>query len=260
MDLKQYITESEKQYRLRLKTVTPIDDDKMDQIENYVARYNPISISRPSKTILQREPLDFPNVLAAEVYIVDFIFGLPCAPHVLRADLRKLLDAPENYVFVRDMNEWGEIETARLNALADIEAEAERRGLKLAPLLTDPDYNDAEHDHAEMFGTDYNAALVAYLSDVEKEKRVAREKVETAPFKWLDLVDGAEGFPEQDKSNYNANIDDAPFVTWKPKKKPDVSQSILGSLDLSRGEIRRVFVDAKGNKVVLKRTLGGEEK
>ena len=39
-------------------------------------------------------------------------FALPAAPHVLRADVRKALDAPENYVFVRNRNEPGEWQTA----------------------------------------------------------------------------------------------------------------------------------------------------
>jgi len=98
MELKQYLTETEKQYNLRLKTIVPLDDGLMDRIETCVARYNPVSVSRPKKTILQRTPLDFPNVTCAEVYIVDMTFSLPTAPHVLRADIRKLLDAPENYL------------------------------------------------------------------------------------------------------------------------------------------------------------------
>src|ERR1041385_5287027 len=172
MSLQTYITESEKQYHLRLKTLVPLDDEIMDHIEAALAKYQPLAISRPTKTILQRAPLDFPSVEAGEVYIVDMTFGFPAAPHVIRADMRKLLNAPESYVFVRDCNEWGEIETMKLNALADIEMEAERRGLKPAALLTDPDYAEmGEFDESELYGSDYNDALISYLSSVEKEKR-----------------------------------------------------------------------------------------
>ena len=249
MDLKQYLHESEKQYRLRLKTIVPIDDAIMDKIENYLTKYKPLSVSRPNKTILQREPLDFPNVAAAEVYIVDMIFGLPAAPHVLRADLRKLLDAPENYVFVRTRNEPGEIETERLNALADIEAEAVKRGLTRASLLDDPDYDEAEHDHHDMYGTDYNAALLSYLATVEDERHEKVQQVQNAPFKWLGMTSG---------DNYNEDVADAPFVTWKTQSKPDVSQHVLGNFDQSRGTIRRTYLDGNGKKVVLTRKLGDE--
>jgi hypothetical protein len=249
MDLKQYVTESEKQYRLRLKTIVPIDDAIMDKIENYLTKYKPLSVSRPNKTILQREPLDFPNVAAAEVYIIDMIFGLPAAPHILRADLRKLLDAPENYVFVRTRNEPGEIETARLNALADIEAEAAKRGLVRGSLLNDPDYDEAEHDHQDMYGTDYNAALLSYLATVEDERHEKVQQVQNAPFKWLAVTSG---------DNYNEDIADAPFVTWKTKSTPDVSQHMLGDIDQSQGSIRRTYLDGNGKKVVLTRKLGDQ--
>jgi|SRR5882672_7149588 len=252
MALKQYITEAEKQYNLRLKTIVPLDDSVMDQIENYLVKYNPLSISRPSKTILQREPLDFPNVDAAEVYIVDMTFGLPAAPHVIRADLRKLLDAPENFVFVRNRNEPGEIESERLNALADIELEAAKRGLKPAALLNDPDYDEAEHDHQGLYGTDYNAELLKYLGTVEEERHKMQEVVDNAPFKWLPLSD-------QDTSNYNQNVKDAPFVA-KATTKPDVRQHILGSFDQSQATIRRTYLDGSGKKVVLTRKLASGEK
>ena len=259
MSLQEYITESEKQYHLRLKTIVPVDDAVMDRLENSLAKYNPLMISRPVKTILQRAPLDFPNVEAAEVYIVDMTFGMPAAPHILRADIRKLLDAPENYVFVRDCNEPGEIETLRLNALADIELEAERRGLRQAAVLTDPDYSEGEdYDTASLFGNDYNEALISYLSSVEKERRGAVARVETAPFKWLDLPDRD---PEPvSGENYNAHIKDAPFVTLKPKKKVEVGQSVLGSFNQSKHIIRRLYVDNNGKKVVLSRELAGEQK
>jgi hypothetical protein len=223
----------------------------MDRIENCVAKYKPLSMSRPQKTILQRTPLDFPDLTAAEVYIIDMVFGLPAAPHVLRSDIRSVLNAPENFVFVRTRNEPGEIETARLNALADIEAEADKRGLTRASLLQDAEYSESDHE-CDLFGTDYNIELLKYLSTVEDERHVAVDNVENAPFKWLNLKD-------QDSVNYNADVKDAPFVTWKSKSKPEVRQSMLGSADQSHGEIRRVYLDGNGKKVVLTRKLGGEK-
>lgn len=252
MDLKQYITEGEKQYHLRLKTIVPIDDSVMDRIENYLTKYKPLAISRPNKTILQRTPLDFPNVDAAEVYIVDMSFGLPAAPHVIRADLRKLLDAPENFVFVRNQNEPGEIETLRLNALADIEAEAARRGLKPHPLLTDPDYSEADSEHQGLYGSDYNAELVKYLETVEDERHEMQMRVENAPFKWLPVTD-------QDSSNFNDGVKDAPFVTLKSTTKPEIRRHVLGDIDHSQATIRRTFLDGNGKKVVLSRKLSGEK-
>src|SRR5690348_16602665 len=101
MPLQTYLNDAEKLYHLRLKTIVPLTDDLMDRIERAVMRYEPVAISSPKKTILQRAPLDFPNVTAAEVYIVDMTFRFPVAPHVLHADIRKLLDVADTYVVVR---------------------------------------------------------------------------------------------------------------------------------------------------------------
>lgn len=245
MELKQYLTEAEKQYHLRLKTIVPLDDATMDRIERYLAKYDPVSVSRPKRTILQKAPLDFPNVTEAEVYIVDMAFGLPAAPHVLRADIRKLLDAPESYVFVRTRNDPGEVENARMNALADMALEADRRGLRPADLLTDSEYGEADRATG-LFGTDYNMALVNYLISVEHERRKTVEHVQGAPFRWL---------PVAERDHYNAEIPEAPFVAFKPTMEP-IEQHMMGNIDSLRGEMRRTYLDKEGNRVVLTRKLG----
>ena len=257
MDIKHYLAETEKHYRLRLKTIVPLDDEMMDKIEMAVAKYQPLSVGKPLKTILHRQPLDFPNVDSAEVYLVDMTFGMPAAPHVLRADIRAALNAPENFVFVRNRNEPGEIETEIINAVADIEAEAKEKGLVLLAALDDQDYNDAESTaNQDSYGTAYNTALVGYLATIEKNRNDAVQRVQTAPFQWLDLPDRTDQEPVQDTANYNSNIKDAPFVSPpKEVKTPNVDYSIFGNLDPSAHEVRKVYRDAKGNKVVLSRKL-----
>ncbi len=257
MDIKQYITNTEKQYHLRLKTVVPLDDAAMDKIEMMIAKYDPVFVSRPMKTILQREPLDFPNIDSAEVYIVDMSFRMPAAPHIVRADLRKVLDAPENFVFVRNRNEPGEIQTEIINAIADIEAEAKKRGLKLAPVLNDSSYLEAEsQDNSDRFGNEYNRAFLNYLGAVEQERKDAIQRVENAPFNWLDLPDRLDQEPVQDNTNFNVNIKGSPWpIKQDVTTKPDVSYSVFGSMDLTAHEVRRAYKDAKGNTIILSRKL-----
>jgi hypothetical protein len=258
--IKQYINEAKKQYHLRLKTIVPLDDEQMDKIEMMVAKYIPTSISRPNKTILQRQPLDFPNLEAAEVYIVDMTFDMPIAPHILRADIRKVLDAPENFVFVRTRAEPGELQSEIINAMAEIKAEAEKKGLVVAAMLNDPDYNEAESvDHSKLYGNEYNASLLGYLGQIEKEREDAVVRVKTAPFTWLDLPDRKDQEPVQDDSNFNAHIKDAPLVAPPASSNMDVDYSIFGNFNPENHEIRQVYKDKKGNRVVLTRKLKGAE-
>lgn len=253
MRFQQYLTEAEKQYHLRLKTIVPLDDVAMDRIEMAVAKYLPVFIGQPKKTIIQRQPLEFPETQNAEIYMVDMTFGLPAAPHVIRDDIRKALQAADGSVFVRNQSEPGELEMERCNALADIEAEAITKGLTPIALLGDGDYNEAEtHDHATMFGNSYNAAFLSYLSTVQKERNDKVYKVENAPFVWLDIPDRTA----EPAADFNADIKGAPRVAPQGIITPPVNKHVLGHFASGTGNaVRRLFKDDKGNRVVLTRTL-----
>jgi len=75
MRIQKYLAEVEKSYHYRIKTIVPLDDDKMGRIEHAILKYNPLSLSQPKKTIIQKNPLDFPSIVASEVYIVDVELG-----------------------------------------------------------------------------------------------------------------------------------------------------------------------------------------
>ena len=255
MRLQQYLAESEKQYHLRLKTIVPLDDAAMDRIEMSVAKYLPLSIAPAKKTILQRQPLEFPDIQNAEVYIVDMVFGMPAAPHVIRDDVRKALNVPDNQIFVRNQHEPNELEMAQLNAIAEIETEAAIKGLQPVATLQDQDYNEADSAfHADQFGNAYNAAFLSYLRTVQQERQTQADKAAAAPFLWLDIPDrpAAEIAPD-----FNAAIPDAPRVAPTGITTPDVNKSPLG-YSATSNEIRRVYVDANGKRVVLSRKLDGD--
>lgn len=95
MNLKHYIAETERTYTYKLKTICQLDDYAMDRIEQVCLKYQPIDISRPRKLMMQKAPLDFNNVDAAEVWVVDFEFGLPVSSYVLGEEIRYALGARE---------------------------------------------------------------------------------------------------------------------------------------------------------------------
>lgn len=257
MQFHQYLTEAEKQYHLRLKTVVPLDDAAMDRIEMAVAKYLPVFISRAKKTIIQRQPMEFPNIQNAEIYYVDMTLMLPAAPPVIRDDIRKALSAPDEYVFVRNQRSQGELEIERINAFADIEAEAVARGLNPAAVLNDPDFNEAETtDNAALYGNAYNAAFLGYLGTVQKERATKISKVENAPFAWLALPDKSN---VQDEADFNADIAGAPRVSPPEVANPSVNRSPIGHYEVGTGnEVRKMFIDDNGNRVVLARKLFGD--
>jgi hypothetical protein len=262
MDIKKYIAESEKRYHLRIKTVVKLDDESVSKVENTIAKYQPIEVERAVKTILQRHPLDFKNVENAEVWIIDVVFGLPASPVDVREEIRKTLDCPETYVVVRNRNEPIEIETARLNAIAEIEEEAKERGLVAAALLsTDPDYHEYnEIDARTVAGNEYNSAFLAHLEQVRKERPDMRVKLnkEQTLFNWMKMPDRKDQEPVQDGSDFNASIKDAPRVSPKKPKIVLPNASIMGDVNDELKVVKQVYTDKKGKKVVLSRQYGKE--
>lgn len=250
MALQNYIEDATKEYSFRLKSVVPIDDAAMDRIEMVLAKHDLLTITKPYKTIIQRAPLDFPQMRAAEVYILDITLGLPVAPHILRNDIRDVLNAPEDSIVLRTRSEPGEMETESLNALADIAVEAERRGLKPASLLTDAAYDDADPmDGEQLYGNAYNTAFLSHLQSVRQERDDMQQRVANAPFQWLDLPD------RRDPADFNAAIPDAPKVYTKAVKRTEPIMSFLNTPVQPKSEIRKVYVDDKGDRVVLTRKL-----
>ena len=60
--LAQYLAESEKSYKFRLRSLKEISDEHMDRIESHMKKYNMESMSAFKKTIMQPKPRGFGDV------------------------------------------------------------------------------------------------------------------------------------------------------------------------------------------------------
>lgn len=253
IELRKYLAETERHYNYRIKTVVPIDDSVLDRIDRCIAKYLPVSVGRVQKTMFQRNPLDFAGVENAEVYYIDIQTSLPASPYVLQQDIRMSLGIPEKFIIVRGENDPSEVETQRINAVADMDAEAKAKGLTPAALLNNPEYPEgAEVDPTEFYGDDYNTSLKAYLKKIADERKMIEIETVNAPFKWL-LGDEQE--PIQDKSDYNENIPGAPGIAKSGKNsKGPQDKSDQGNMENNTTEYKRVFTDKNGKTTVLKKT------
>lgn len=228
MNLKKYIAESERTYTYRLKTIVPLDDYAMDRIEQVCMRHQPIDISRPRKTIMQKNPIDFKNVDHAEVWIVDFEFGLPISSYVFAEQIRHALAADKRHIIVRGSNDPNEVESERLVAAEELGAEAAEKGLTPEGLLKDAEYSEVEAvDGAELYGKKHNDRLLDYLRTVQKEREEKSKVDAPSPlFKWMDMPKGAE----DDDMAFNADIPDAPGLGKANGEGPDEMVSDKGIL------------------------------
>lgn len=248
MSLRDYLAKNEPKYTYRIKTVVPLDDDAMARIERTLAKYNPLDIGAVQKTILQRHPLDFAGVTNAEVYYIDIALGLPASSYILQQDIRMFLNIPEKFIVVRAPNEPTEVETQRINALADISTDAQKRGLTPTGLLsTDPAYIEVpEVPASDFYGDEYNSRFVQYLKQVADSREDPVVTPESGLFDWLKAPKEQE--PTAPKEDFNAGY----RKTSSPVKGEPTSNS--GNLDNNEVTYTRVFKNDKGKKTVLSQT------
>lgn len=170
---KDYISENHREYHVRIKTVSPLDDEAMKYIERVLQKYVLIDMSAPIKTIIQKHPLDFQDIRNAEVWIVDVVTELPASPYVLQQELKLALALPEKYIVVRAANDPLEVETQRINANAEIDMEAMEQGLSPASRLsTHESYDDDELGELDQpaYGDEYNKRFLEVLAQVAEER------------------------------------------------------------------------------------------
>lgn len=165
-NFRDYLEESKRVYRFRIKTVVPIHDGMMDRIEDTLKAYDAVMISRPKTTILHTHPLDFPNVSAGEVTIIDVETALPASSYEMMMNLRSALNIPEPYIVVRGEYEPQERYTRQINDREELMAQH-----PTAPLLS-TESSSAENDLPipTLYGDAYNMSLLRYLTARGEEK------------------------------------------------------------------------------------------
>ncbi len=261
MELHRYLAEAERRHHFRVKTVVPLGDREMARLELAIARYQPLEISAPAKTILQKHPMDFRDLENAEVWIVDMVLGLPASPYVLQQDIRQNLGIPEKYVVVRGDGEPVEAQGEAIAALAALEDDAKAKGLRPAALLANPDYPEAAPvDGAALYGQAQVGDLLAYLGKVRDERAEQRTDPPHPIFRWLDMPDRKDQQPVQDVADFNAGIKDAPSVRGQSAKGAALRRSVQGNLDDDSRDVARLKMDQSGKTVVLRTKVAGVRK
>ncbi len=237
-DFRTYLLQHEKTFFYRIKTITPLGDFgtsekareeagiRLSRVEDALQKFDPISIDRVKKTILQSSPLDFTNVQNKEVYILDVEFGLRVSPVELAHLLCVIMDVPSDHVLVFGENDPTEMQNQAIAAASEMDAEAKEKGLKPAARLTDPDsteaYDPTQYDDPSdlQYGDGYNGRLLAYFNKSREHEN-------------------------EEETNFNADIKGA--LTAHPTVEPgEVTQTTT---------IRRTYRDEAGKLYTLTRKL-----
>lgn len=212
---REYVKENHREYHVRVKTITSLDDENMEMMERVLQKYVPIDIDGPTKTIIQKHPLDFQDIRNAEVYIVDITTELPISSYVLQQELKLALGIPEKFIVVRSTNDPLEIETQRMNSDDEISMQAMEKGLSPeARLSTNSAYDVDEQGELEepAYGDEYNKNFLDILKKVSEERIKFAAKPDTP-----ELDEGGsvvDSHPEQDSTDFN-ELHDGPKPVYK---------------------------------------------
>lgn len=248
--LRQYLADTK--YNYRIKAVVELDDDAISCIERALAKYVALDIGTVEKTIFQRNPMDFPGIENREVFLVDVSVQYPASSYVLQRELAFAMGIPEKFIVVRGENDPTENENQRLNAEADLDEEAEKKGLTRDAVLNHADYPEANDvDGTQFYGDAYNSKFTDYLHAIAQERDLEVKAANAPkPFDWLDRE------PKQDETDFNAHIKGAPAPasTRSKAKKNDANDdtSNAGNVNNNNKPVKRVYKSAAGSKTLSK--------
>jgi|13_taG_2_1085334.scaffolds.fasta_scaffold00415_12 hypothetical protein len=164
--LQQYLTESEKTYNFRLRTVSSLSEEQLEKLEIHLARYNVESVSTPKTSIIQRSPAGFGDIGPSAVSTMEIVTHLPCTPNVMQEEVAAATGIHLGAIRVYNEGEFVEEEEIIEEETTDEESKS---------VLADADYSDADKvEHKDNFGNEFVANFVKNLpkSELHKEYKV----------------------------------------------------------------------------------------
>jgi hypothetical protein len=98
--LKQFIVESQKTYEFKVKLACDSDDLDMDRVEQAVASFEPVEITKP-KSLPYQKSAEFPNSPATQIQLITVVTKYPSTPEQIRALIANRCNFHESNIIVR---------------------------------------------------------------------------------------------------------------------------------------------------------------
>lgn len=175
--LHDYLSDVEKTFKFRIKSIYEIDDDAMNVIEHALMKYRPSDISRPKKLMFQTVPLGFSGAKNVELFIVDVTTTVPVASIVMQSVLRNAFGLQEGDGAIQVIGEHDQFAANGQMDDEPVKEEDETAEDKTA-LLLDPEYKEAADINADdYFGDNYNKKFLSYVNKVAAE-HISKKKVD----------------------------------------------------------------------------------
>lgn len=160
---KQYLTESKKEYKFRIKYAGTLTDSQIDRIEMALGKYSVLDMSKPKTTPIQEHPMDFQTLKNSEVSIVDVTVDYPSTVQVLRNELTEYAGIPGSHLVVINADHPEEVAREENAKKGDEEYEA----------LLDSDLPESKDEPT--FGDEYNENMLKELERGTPEIEIAKK-------------------------------------------------------------------------------------
>jgi len=103
--LKEYLIESAKTYKFKIRTAGELPENFEDKLERALNKYQVVSFSKGKKTPITERPLDFPQLQNCETTSFDVEISYPTTSSVLESYLTLDLNFPDTHLIVRGEHE-----------------------------------------------------------------------------------------------------------------------------------------------------------
>lgn len=175
--LKKYIAESVKTYDYTIKIAGEVDKNFLDLFMYNLKKFDPIDMSKPTSTPIQKSPYGFPNLANQPITIIKCQFRYPATEPMIQ-QMAQLLGYNVNYVRVIN---------SKYDDSIDTEMHEYENEMKQSPLLMQHEMGSAEgaKEASKAYGNSYLEQIKAQAEDSKMDTPYAAEKTKDAfdPFK-----------------------------------------------------------------------------
>jgi hypothetical protein len=204
--LKTYITESLKSYKYTIKIAGDVDKNFIDMFKYNLNKFDPIRISDPTKTPIQKDPYGFPNLANQSVTIIKADFRYPATEPMIQ-QIAQLLGYNINMVRVI---------TTDFDDSINSEAESYANEMSHNPLLlhTELEEQPGAKEANKAYGD-------SYLTSIKDQMKGSTIDIPYAGQKTPDAFDPFKPYLDDEKMG-----DKSPMSTIKRPPKPATGASV----------------------------------
>jgi len=175
--LKQYITESIKTYNYTIKIAGEVDKNWLDMFKHNLKKFDPIDISEPTTTPIQKDPYGFPNVSNQPITIIKANFRYPATEPMIQ-QMAQLLGYNVDMVRVID---------SKYNDSINKEVEGYENQMSHSPVLTHEklEQEAGAKEASKAYGDSYLKSIKTQTKDSKMKMQFDAKKTPNAfdPFK-----------------------------------------------------------------------------